>query len=122
METHKPFIVYADPPKPKPQPKIAHATALNFGDKPKLIPKQAPEDPNDPKKPHTVRHDLSDRIKKERATLGWTQKELAQKACLQASIVNDYESGKAITNQGEIQKILKALDAGLRDKKKSETK
>jgi ribosome-binding protein aMBF1 (putative translation factor) len=71
-------------------------------------------------KPKQVRPEVSDRIRRERTLLNWTQKDLAGKAGIQLNIVTEYESGSAINNQTEIQKILKALETGLREKAKQE--
>jgi ribosome-binding protein aMBF1 (putative translation factor) len=78
---------------------------------------QSKDDNDDIPKLKTVRQDLTKRIQQERTALGWTQKDLATKAQVQLAVVNEYESGKAINNQAEIQKILKALEAGAKEKK-----
>jgi len=111
-------VVYGPAPKSKPKPK---GTVLNFGELPKNH-NQKPNKPEDDAKPKTVRVDVSNRIRNDRTRLGWTQKELAQKAQVQHNIITEYESGKANNNQGEIQKILKALDQGLRSLEKIEKK
>lgn len=119
MQSHKPFVVYSEPPKTvKPKPKQTAADKLCFGEQPKkLVHKQ--KDPNDDEilKIKTVRHDVSVQISQDRMTIGWKQQELAQKAGLQLAVVNSYEKGTAVHNQVEYQKIRKALDAGLREHK-----
>jgi ribosome-binding protein aMBF1 (putative translation factor) len=78
--------------------------------------KKVEDDKDDTPKLKTVRPELSKRIQQERTALGWTQKELATKACVQFAVVNEYESGKALNNQMDIQKILRALEAGAKEK------
>jgi ribosome-binding protein aMBF1 (putative translation factor) len=105
-------VVYATAPKPKPKPQSTAASTLYFGPKPKPAPK--PKDPEDDgdKKPKHVTPAVSAQIQKDRLMLGWKQKELAQKSGVTENVVTAYEKGTAIHNQGEYQKIRKALDAG----------
>lgn len=115
MQTHNHCIVYADAPKPKPKPKPT--VTLNFGEQPKKqIQKIKNLDDDDNLKIKTVRHDVAAQISKDRLILGWKQQDLAQKAGLQFAVINSYEKGTAVHNQGEYQKIRKALDAGLKAK------
>ena len=123
MESNKPFIVYSEPPKTaKPKPKPSAADKLCFGEKP-IKHVQKTKDPNDDDlKIKTVKYDVSCNISRDRLLLGWKQHDLAAKAGLQLNIVNSYEKGTAVHNQGEYQKIRKALDAGLKAKEEEKQK
>ena len=57
------------------------------------------------------------RIQKARQQKGWTQKELAQRINEKSTVVNEYESGKAIPNNQIISKMERALGCKLRGKK-----
>ena len=48
-------------------------------------------------------------IQKARQVHGWTQKELASKVGVKSTIINEYESGKAIPKGPELAKIKKVL-------------
>ncbi len=119
MQPRKPQIVVATA-----RPQTANSTQQNARKPQVVIAKsnigntinQTKDDNDDIPKLKTVRQDLSKRIQQERTALGWTQKELATKAQVILAVVNEYESGKAINNQVEIQKILKALEAGAKEK------
>jgi len=63
-----------------------------------------------------VSKSLSLRIQQARQAAGLTQKELAQKINEKATVINDYESGKALPNQQIISKLERALNAKLRGK------
>jgi len=64
-----------------------------------------------------VELDLRLRIQKARQAKGWTQKELAQRINEKATVVADYEAGKAIPNSQIISKMERALGAHLREGK-----
>jgi|TARA_B110000902_G_C13727919_1_gene367768 putative transcription factor len=57
-----------------------------------------------------VNKDLSSQIKKHRNSKGLTQKDLAQKINVKPSVINDYESGKALPNPSIINKLKKILE------------
>ena len=61
----------------------------------------------------TVSKDLRIAITQARNAKGLTQKQLATQLNMQPQIINEYESGKAIPNNGIIAKIEKALGAKL---------
>lgn len=48
-------------------------------------------------------------LQKARQAKGWTQKELAEKIAVKASVITDYESGNAIPDPGVIGKLGRAL-------------
>lgn len=114
MQQRKPQIVVATN-----RPQTANSTQ-QYIRKPQVVvassANKVEDEKDDTPKLKAVRQDLSRRIQQERTALGWTQKELATNACVQLVVVNEYESGKALNNQTEIQKILKALEAGARAK------
>lgn len=49
----------------------------------------------------TVTHEFKVALQKARQAKGWTQTELAQKLNVKASVINEYESGRAIP-QGQL--------------------
>jgi ribosome-binding protein aMBF1 (putative translation factor) len=105
-------IIYSEPPKtsqPKPKPKHV---VLKFGEKPKVVSKPKDNNDDDTPKIRTVKQEVSAQIRNDRVALGWKQQELANKAQVPIAAITEYENGKAIHNQGEYQKIRKALDAG----------
>jgi len=62
----------------------------------------------------TVPADQAKRIIQLRNAKGWTQKELAQQIQETASVVQQYEQGKAIPNQKVLTKMEKALGGKIR--------
>jgi ribosome-binding protein aMBF1 (putative translation factor) len=56
-----------------------------------------------------VSQDIRKLIQQKRCSLGWTQKQLAQKCNLQVSIINDIETGKAKYNPQHINKLKRVL-------------
>lgn len=64
-------------------------------------------------KHQTVSKDLRIAIQQARNAKGLTQKQLAQQLQVQPQVINEYESGKAIPNNGVIAKIERALGAKL---------
>ena len=117
-------IVYSEPPKTaKPKPKQSAADKLNFGEKYNK-PQNKQKNPNyeENEKNKTVKLDVANKISRDRLLLGWKQQDLALKAGLQLNVVNSYEKGTSIHNQGEYQKIRKALDSGLKAKKEEKLK
>jgi len=62
----------------------------------------------------TITQDQSKRIIQLRNAKGWTQKELAQNIQETASVVAQYEQGKAIPNQKVLGKLEKALGGKIR--------
>jgi ribosome-binding protein aMBF1 (putative translation factor) len=113
MQPRKPHQIVVATNKPK-----TADPAQQYVRKPQIVvassSNKVEDEKDDTPKLKTVRPELSKRIQQERTALGWTQKELATKACVQLVVVNEYESGKALNNQTDIQKILKALEAGAR--------
>uniref|UniRef100_A0A7S3GJJ8 HTH cro/C1-type domain-containing protein n=1 Tax=Palpitomonas bilix TaxID=652834 RepID=A0A7S3GJJ8_9EUKA len=65
-----------------------------------------------------VEFSLKQKIQKARQAKGWSQKELAQAINEKASVINEYEAGKAIPNQQVLSKMERALGAKLRGGKK----
>jgi len=57
-----------------------------------------------------VNKDLSSQIKNHRNSKGLTQKDLAQKINVKPSVINDYESGKAVPNPSIINKLKRILE------------
>lgn len=57
-----------------------------------------------------VTNKLSLEIKNKRNSKGFTQKELALKINVKPSVINDYESGKAIPNSAIINKLKRILE------------
>jgi ribosome-binding protein aMBF1 (putative translation factor) len=122
MQQRKPQIVVATA-----RPQTANSTQQYIRKPQVLVAKNTNNttnnttyDNDDIPKLKTVRPDLSRRIQQERAALGWTQKDLATKACVQLAVVTEFESGKALNNNTEIQKILKTLEAGAKAKNSGE--
>lgn len=70
-----------------------------------------------PMKPNTVDKTFSDRMQKERLILGWTRKDLARNAGLTESVIALYETGKAVKNDQEMNKIQRCLNQHLKNKK-----
>ena len=56
-----------------------------------------------------INKELSKKIQQARLSKGYTQKDLANKLSVQASIINDIECGKAIYNGQQISKIKRIL-------------
>jgi ribosome-binding protein aMBF1 (putative translation factor) len=56
-----------------------------------------------------INKELSKQIQQARLSKGYTQKDLANKLSLQASIINDIECGRAIYNGQQISKIKRIL-------------
>ena len=63
-----------------------------------------------------VTHNLQQQLQKARQEKSMTQKELANKCNLTESTVKSYESGKAVPNQSDIDKMSKALGIRLKNK------
>jgi len=61
----------------------------------------------------TVSHDIKIAIMKGRQTKGYNQKQLAEAIMVKLDIVKDYESGKAIPDNGLIGKMERALGVKL---------
>jgi len=61
----------------------------------------------------TVTHDFKLALQKARQAKGMQQKDLAQKLNVKPSIINDYESGKAIPQPGFIQQLNRCLGVTL---------
>ena len=59
-------------------------------------------------------------IQKARVEKGWTQKDLAQRLNEKPQVVNEFESGVALNNQGTLAKMERALGVRLRGKNKGE--
>ncbi len=57
-----------------------------------------------------VNQTFSNQIKNNRNSKGLTQKELAHKINIKPSVINDYESGKAIPNPAIINKLKRVLE------------
>jgi len=73
------------------------------------------EDPdNDELRHETVPVTLARKIQQGRQAKGWSQKDLAQRINEKATVVNDYEGGRAIPNNQIIQKMERALGCRLR--------
>eukprot|EP01108_Squamamoeba_japonica_P004388 TRINITY_DN346_c0_g1_i1.p2 TRINITY_DN346_c0_g1~~TRINITY_DN346_c0_g1_i1.p2 ORF type:complete len:143 (-),score=43.32 TRINITY_DN346_c0_g1_i1:33-461(-) len=64
----------------------------------------------------TISRDLRIRIQQARAAKGMTQKELATKINLKATIVQSYENGKAVPSNDVLNKMERALGCKLRGK------
>jgi ribosome-binding protein aMBF1 (putative translation factor) len=71
------------------------------------------EDSDAPMKLQTVSMDLRLALAQARAAKGLSQKDFAQKLNIPATVIQDYESGKAIPNNGLIAKMERALGAKL---------
>ena len=61
-----------------------------------------------------VDHGLSINIQRARQAKSWTQSDLAKEICEKASVVTDYENGKAIPNEQILIRMEKALGVHLR--------
>ena len=61
-----------------------------------------------------VSHSLALRIQQARLAANLTQKELATRINEKPSVINDYESGRAIPNQQILSKLERSLNAKLR--------
>merc|ERR1711976_392191 len=61
----------------------------------------------------TVSHDIKIAIQKARQAKGWNQKQLAEAVIVKQDIIRDYESGKAIPDNGFIAKLERALGSKL---------
>ncbi|KAJ5066632.1 endothelial differentiation-related factor 1 [Anaeramoeba ignava] len=59
---------------------------------------------------------LGKKIQQARATKKWTQKELGMRISEKQSVVNEYETGKAVKNNQILAKMEKALGVKLRGK------
>lgn len=59
-------------------------------------------------------HSLALRIQQARLAANLTQKELATRINEKPSVINDYESGRAIPNQQILSKLERSLNAKLR--------
>ena len=57
-----------------------------------------------------INQDFSNKIRNNRNSKGLTQKELALKINIKPSVINDYESGKAIPNPAIINKLKRILE------------
>ena len=77
---------------------------------------RALDDDNESTKVKTVSHDVRLEIIRARAAKGWTQAQLAQQISERASVVTDYENGKAVPNEGVLVKMEKAFGIHLRGK------
>eukprot|EP00179_Madagascaria_erythrocladioides_P009602 CAMPEP_0198307782 /NCGR_PEP_ID=MMETSP1450-20131203/589_1 /TAXON_ID=753684 ORGANISM="Madagascaria erythrocladiodes, Strain CCMP3234" /NCGR_SAMPLE_ID=MMETSP1450 /ASSEMBLY_ACC=CAM_ASM_001115 /LENGTH=156 /DNA_ID=CAMNT_0044010389 /DNA_START=127 /DNA_END=597 /DNA_ORIENTATION=+ len=75
------------------------------------------DDQDEPTAHKTVGLKLSKVIQQARQEKGLTQKELATKINEKASVINDYEAGRAIPNQQVLGKMERVLDVRLRGKK-----
>jgi len=64
----------------------------------------------------TVSHTVALRIQQARLAKKMTQKELATKINEKATVINDYEAGRAIPNNQILAKLERALDTKLRGK------
>jgi len=61
----------------------------------------------------TVTHDFKLALQKARQAKGWQQKDLAQRLNVKPSVINDYESGKALPQPGFIQQLNRVLGVTL---------
>jgi len=68
----------------------------------------------------TVGLDVGRLIQKGRQSKEWTQAELAKQICEKQSVINDYESGKAVPNQQVLAKMERSLGIRLRGKDKGQ--
>lgn len=88
------------------------------GDHPAFSP--APHTP--PAADDRVDKNIARGIQKARMAKQMTQKELAHAIAEKATVVNQYESGKAIPNPAIINKLERALGTQLRERKKKKKK
>jgi len=63
-----------------------------------------------------LEHNVALRIQQARLEKGWTQKELATKINEKQTVINEYESGKAIPNNQILGKLERILGVKLRGK------
>jgi putative transcription factor len=75
---------------------------------------KALDEDNESTKVKTVSHQLSAEIQRQRQLKNMTQKDLATLINEKQSVVTDYEQGKAVPNEGVIQRMEKALGVYLR--------
>ena len=75
---------------------------------------RALDDDTETTKVKTVSHDVRLEIQRARASKGWTQAQLAQNINERASVVTEYENGKAVPNEGVLVRMEKALGVHLR--------
>ena len=61
----------------------------------------------------TVSHDIKIAIQKGRQANGWNQKQLAEAVRVKTDVIRNYESGKAIPNNGFIAKMERAMNTKL---------
>jgi putative transcription factor len=76
----------------------------------------------EPQRIKKVTTDLKMNIQKARCDKEMTQKQLAQKCNLSLSRISEYESGRAVPNNQEMQKIGRALGLTLSNKKRKSSK
>jgi ribosome-binding protein aMBF1 (putative translation factor) len=81
--------------------------------KPFLRKKLTPQDSDDPTPPVPISRNLRVLIQNARTAKGFTQKQLATKLNLPASILNGYEAGTAVPDNNVIQRISKVLGVNL---------
>ena len=65
-------------------------------------------------KPNTVNKDFSQKMISVRSKLGWTRKDLALKTGLKESVIAEYENGKAVKCDKEMNKIQLTLERALK--------
>lgn len=75
-----------------------------------------------PMKPSMVTSEFSQKMSRTRQLMKWTRKDLAQKAMLPESVIGLYETGKAIRNEKEMNKIQLCLNKAINDFEKSSLK
>ncbi|ARF09707.1 helix-turn-helix protein [Indivirus ILV1] len=63
-----------------------------------------------------VTHNLQQQIQQARQSKNWTQKQLAQACNITESVVKNYESGKAVPAQQDLDKMSRALGVRLKNK------
>lgn len=78
------------------------------------------DEDNDTLKVKKIDPQLRVRIMKERQALNWSQQDLAQRISERASVVAEYESGKAVPDERVIVKMEKAFGVHLRGAKAGE--
>ncbi len=110
MTSKLPQIVVASSPRPKTSEIGGQRTK-----KPQKVvaslSSKTDEEKDDMPKFKKISDDISKRIQQGRTRLGLTQKQLAEKVSLLTNVIADYETGKAIHNRAEIQKILSVLES-----------
>lgn len=77
------------------------------------VTKEMKLDKNDLSKPKTVSKDLAKQIMQARTAKKLTQKQLALLVNEEVSVINKYESGKAVVSNSILQKLRKALGCKL---------